>query len=70
MKLKDVAAVIASLAALTASVTGLVTALKAQSSVQAADKDRAYLWDDHGDQVAEVERLKERLAELEAKRNR
>lgn len=67
MKLKDLAAVITSLAALTASAASLVKAIRAEDEVQAADKDRAYLWDDHGDQVAEVERLKEQIAELEAR---
>lgn len=68
MKLRDLAALVTSLAALTASAAGLVKAIKADAEVQAADKDRAYLWDDHGDQVAEVERLKDRLAQLEARK--
>lgn len=67
MKAKDLAAVIMSAAALVSSLAGLVKAFRTETEVQAADKDRAYLWDDHGDQWAEVERLKDQIAALEAR---
>ena len=63
---KDLAALLMSAAALVSSLTGLVKAFHTEDEVKAADKDRAYLWDDHGDQWAEVEKLKEQIAALEA----
>jgi hypothetical protein len=33
--------------------------------IHAADKDRAFAWDNYGDTVAEVEMLKARLAKVE-----
>lgn len=69
MKLRDLAAVLMAAASLIASVTGLVTAVKAKDEVRAVDER---LYDQAaqgiGDNADEVYRLKERLAALEGGR--
>ena len=59
MKLRDLAALIVSLATLLGAIGGLWRVI--------ADgrKDQAFAWDAYGDQVAEVERVKERIARVE-----
>lgn len=60
MKGKDLAGLIVALATLLGAVAGLY------EKVRAADKDRAFGWDAYGQQVEEVERLKERMRLVEA----
>ena len=59
MKPRDLAALIVSLATLLGAIGGLWRVI--------ADgrKDQAFAWDAYGDQVAEVERVKERIARVE-----
>lgn len=59
MKSKDWAALMVSLATLLGAIGALY------EKVRVVKQDKAVLWDNLGDQVAEVETLKERLARLE-----
>ena len=59
MKPKDWAAIIVSASTLLAAIGGLY------EKIHAANKDRAFLWDNTGDIVSDVETVKERLARLE-----
>jgi len=59
MKAKDAAALLVSLATLMGAVGAL------WKNVHEGDKDRAFAWDAYGDEVAEVEKLKDRVAHLE-----
>ena len=67
MSLKDLARLVLACSTLVASVTGLITAVKAQAEVKAVD-DRLYQQaaEGIGDNADEVYRLKERIAALEA----
>jgi len=60
VRTKDAATLLVSVATLLGAVGAF------WEKVKADDKDRAFAWDNLGDQVAEVERLKERLARIEA----
>ena len=67
MRLKDLAGIILAASTLVASVTGLVTAVKAQAEVKAVD-ERLYQQaaEGIGDNADEVQQLKDRIAALEA----
>jgi hypothetical protein len=58
---KEISALILALASLLGAIAGLY------EKTRAADKDRAFGWDVYGDQVAEVEALKQRMRLVEAK---
>lgn len=59
MKPREIAAVLLALATLLGAIGDLYKAVREDR------KDQAFAWDAYGDQVAEVERLKERLVALE-----
>lgn len=59
MKPRDLAAILLALASLFGAIGGLWKAVREDR------KDQAFAWDAYGDQVAEVERLKERVARVE-----
>lgn len=59
MKPKDWIALIVSLSTLLGAIGALY------EKVRVVKQDKAFLWDNLGDQVAEVEALKERLARIE-----
>jgi hypothetical protein len=67
MRLKDLAGFILATSTLVASVTGLITAVKAQAEVKAVDA-RLYQQaaEGIGDNADEVYQLKQRIAALEA----
>ena len=59
MKPKDWAALIVSLSTLLGAIGALY------EKIRVVKQDKAFLWDNLGDQVAEVEQLKDRIAALE-----
>lgn len=59
MKPKDWGALIVSMATLLGAIGALY------EKIHAANQDRAFLWDNTGDIVSDVESLKERLARVE-----
>lgn len=60
MKPKDWAALLVSVSTMLGAIGALY------KTVHEEQKDQAFAWDNYGDQVAEVEKLKERLARVEA----